>query len=181
MSKSEFRLHKIVTHLRSQNVANASLTSTQVLSSGIAVLQLNNKPANALSPVMISALHDAYNDLISNSSVKGIIITGNGRFFCGGADIGYLSKITNGEMDRDVGMEYFNNAHRLLNKIEGSNIPVIAAVNGYALGGGCELALSCHYRVATPTVNIGMYVCFVLIVRGNVLLCGQVWWKQHWD
>ena len=83
--------------------------------------------------------------------VQVLIITGNGeRSFCAGADIRYVVNIDPIEAER-----YATFVHTLLNKIENLEKPVIAAVNGYALGGGCELALACDIRIASSNAKIG--------------------------
>ena len=94
-----------------------------------------------------------------NDEVKGVIITGAGeKSFVAGADISEFADFT-----PDQGKTMSENGHDTFDKIENYNKPVIAAVNGYALGGGCELAMACHLRVASenaifgqPEVNLGL-------------------------
>lgn len=132
-------------------------------------LELNNKKAvvyinrpdklNALNSVVISELEHCFNELASNDNVYVIILTGSGeKAFVAGADISELSKLN------IIGAKvYAEKGQAVLNLIENLNKPVIAAVNGFALGGGCELALSCHIRLASenakfgqPEVNLGL-------------------------
>ena len=88
---------------------------------------------------------------LDNDSSKVIIITGSGqKAFSAGADIEYMSKIEPTEAEK-----YALKGHEVLNKIEKIEKPVIAAINGYALGGGCELALSCDIRFASPNAHLG--------------------------
>ena len=90
-------------------------------------------------------------DDIEKDSSKVIIITGDGpKAFSAGADIEYMSNIGPTEAER-----YALRGHEVLNKLEKLEKPVIAAVNGYALGGGCELALSCDIRFASPNAQFG--------------------------
>ena len=90
-------------------------------------------------------------DNLEKDSSKVIIITGDGtKAFSAGADIEYMSNI--GPRDAE---KYALRGHEVLNKIEKLEKPVIAAVNGYALGGGCELALSCDIRFASPNAQLG--------------------------
>ncbi len=88
---------------------------------------------------------------LDNDSSKVIIITGSGqKAFSAGADIEYMSKI-----EPTTAEKYALRGHEVLNKIEKIEKPVIAAINGYALGGGCELALSCDIRFASPNAHLG--------------------------
>jgi len=88
---------------------------------------------------------------LDNDSSKVIIITGSGqKAFSAGADIEYMSKIGPIEAEK-----YALRGHDVLNKIEKIEKPVIAAINGYALGGGCELALSCDIRFVSPNAQLG--------------------------
>ncbi len=88
---------------------------------------------------------------LDNDSSKVIIITGSGqKAFSAGADIEYMSKIEPTKAEK-----YALRGHEVLNKIEKIEKPVIAAINGYALGGGCELALSCDIRFASPNAHLG--------------------------
>jgi 3-hydroxypropionyl-coenzyme A dehydratase len=86
-----------------------------------------------------------------DNSIKVVIITGKGeKSFCAGADIRYVVNMSPIEAER-----YASSVHAMLNKIENLEKPVIAAINGYALGGGCEIALACDIRVASSNAKIG--------------------------
>ena len=90
-------------------------------------------------------------DSLEKDSSKVIIITGAGqKAFSAGADIEYMSKIGSVEAEK-----YALRGHEVLNKIESIEKPVIAAINGYALGGGCELALACDIRFASSNAQLG--------------------------
>jgi 3-hydroxypropionyl-coenzyme A dehydratase len=87
----------------------------------------------------------------ADDKIKVIIITGAGeRSFCAGGDIRYVANIDPIEAER-----YATFMHGLLNKIENLEKPVIAAINGYALGGGCQLALACDIRIASSNARLG--------------------------
>jgi len=122
------------------------------LQNDIAILKINRPEAlNAMNLDVIHELTRAI-DLISvDQGVKVLIITGAGeRSFCAGADISYMVDI-----DAVTAEKYASSAHSMLNKIEKMEKPVIAAINGFALGGGCELALVCDIRIASDNAKIG--------------------------
>ena len=114
---------------------------------------------NAMNNQILDELTMKINELISDSDVRVIIISGAGdKAFIAGADI----KLMQG-MNRNDALDFAKKGQRLTNLIENSNKPIIAAVNGYAFGGGSELALSCHIRIASedaifaqPEVKIGL-------------------------
>ena len=121
-----------------------------------------NRPKflNALNQETIHELRTCFEYINSNTKNKyGVIITGSGdKAFVAGADIKEFTKI-----DKTSSSEFCSNGHSLFNFIENMTIPVFALVNGYALGGGCELSLACHFRVATenaqfsqPEINLGL-------------------------
>jgi 3-hydroxyacyl-CoA dehydrogenase len=108
----------------------------------VAVIRMDNPPVNALGHALRVGLEKAFADANADPSVKAIVLTGTGRFFSAGADITEFS----------TGMkEPF--LPPLINRIEAGEKPVVAAVNGTALGGGLELSLGCHYRVAAKDVR----------------------------
>ena len=120
-----------------------------------------NRPEslNAMNNQVLDELTIKVNELISDSDVRVIIISGAGdKAFIAGADI----KLMQG-MNKKEALDFANKGHLLTSLIENSNKPIIAAVNGYAFGGGSELALSCHIRIASedaifaqPEVKIGL-------------------------
>ena len=119
-----------------------------------------NRPAalNALSREVMESLHRLFGDLTDSSDIRGVVITGAGeRAFIAGADIKAFSfKGDNTRETSDFG-------HQTFRLIEACHLPVVAAVNGFALGGGCELAMACHIRIAgehakfgQPEINLGL-------------------------
>ena len=114
---------------------------------------------NALNIELIQEIGKEIDRLNKEKSVRGIIITGKGnKAFAAGADIAEFS-----EFNAEEGKIMSTNGGIVFNKIEHSSIPVIAAVNGFALGGGCELTMACHVRIASenakfgqPEVNLGL-------------------------
>jgi 3-hydroxypropionyl-coenzyme A dehydratase len=122
------------------------------LQNDIAILKINRPEAlNAMNLDVIHELTRAI-DLISvDQGIKVLVITGSGeRSFCAGADISYMVGI-----DAVTAEKYASSAQNMLNKIEKMEKPVIAAINGFALGGGCELALVCDIRIASDNAKIG--------------------------
>ncbi len=137
-----------------------SLVLYDVDSDGLLTLTLNRPDKlNALSLDLMDALDEAVEKAAADENVKAVVLTGSGdKAFVAGADISQFSKLNalDGERFARRGQEVFG-------KLEALPKVVIAAVNGYALGGGCELALACHLRVASenavfgqPEVNLGI-------------------------
>jgi len=118
----------------------------------IALLRINRPEAlNAMNSDVISELSRTVDILGADESIKVVIITGSGeKSFCAGADISYMVNI-----DPITAEKYASSAQSVLNKIERLEKPVIAAVNGYALGGGCELAMVCDIRIASSNAKLG--------------------------
>lgn len=113
---------------------------------------------NALNSRFFTEMDSLLEELRNNNSVKGLIITGEGKAFVAGADI---SEMVN--MDEAAAVKFSKAGQKVFRNIELFNKPVIAAVNGFALGGGCELAMACDIRIAgvkakfgQPEVNLGL-------------------------
>ena len=127
------------------------LLDTQT-SKDIAIIKINRPEVlNALNIEVMEELSAAIDIVGTDDNVKILIITGTGeKSFSAGADIKYVVNIDPIEAER-----YATFIHNLLNKIENLGKPVIAAINGYALGGGCELALACDIRIVSSNAKIG--------------------------
>ena len=119
---------------------------------GILTITINRpKFLNALNKKTFAEIETAMNLAISNEKVKAIIFTGAGeKAFIAGADIKEFANFTD-----EQGTELSSNGMRIFQIIEDSPKPVIAAINGFALGGGNELALSCHLRIASENAKLG--------------------------
>jgi 3-hydroxypropionyl-coenzyme A dehydratase len=128
------------------------LLDLQAKDEGIAIIKINRPEVlNALNKEAMLELSTTIDIVGTDDRIKVLIITGSGeRSFCAGADIRYVVNIDPIEAEK-----YATFIHGLLNKIENLEKPVIAAVNGYALGGGCELALACDIRIASSNAKIG--------------------------
>lgn len=128
-------------------------------SDGIMTITINRESKlNALNVDTIGELKQAFQQVMDDNSIKGVILTGAGeKAFVAGADIGEFSA-----MNEMHARKFSEEGQEVFRMIEECHTPVIAVVNGFALGGGCELAMSCHMRVATedakfgqPEVNLG--------------------------
>jgi len=121
----------------------------QVTKNGdIAIITINNPPVNALSPGVPEGIGDAIDQIAKDAGVKAAVLIGGGKTFIAGADIKEFEKMTSGKTER-VGLL------PLLLKIENSTKPVVVAIHGTAFGGGLEVAMAGHYRVASPDAQVG--------------------------
>lgn len=126
---------------------------TAVATEQVATVTIDRqKKLNALNPEVISEIDAVFAELRDDSAVRSVVLTGAGeKAFVAGADIGVLAK-----MDPIGGVEVSRAGQEVFRRIERFPKPVIAAVGGYALGGGCELALACHLRVASERARFGL-------------------------
>ncbi len=125
-----------------------------------AIVTLNRPPANAINEQLMRELDRALAELEKDPAVFSIIITGAGdRIFCGGADLG--SAFSGGDVE-----EFIKFGTGVLRRIERFPKPVIAAVNGHATGGGCEIAMACHLRVMKETARLGQTESNLGIIPG---------------
>jgi len=117
----------------------------------IAILKVNRPEVlNALNTETILELEKAIDLIKENDKIRVLIITGEGKAFIAGADISEMVNFTPFDAEK-----FAQNGHRLLSKIENLDKVVIAAINGYALGGGCEIALACDIRIMAEDAKIG--------------------------
>lgn len=129
----------------------------------VAVLTLDRPDAlNALSPEMLDDLEAALLRIDADPAQRAIVLTGAGeKAFCAGADIGHMRRATPHEA-RDFGRR----GQGIANLIESIGTPVVAAVNGFALGGGCEIALACDVRLAADSARLGQPEVTLGIIPG---------------
>ena len=126
----------------------------------IAIITINNPPVNAIGPGVPEGISDAIKEIVQDESVKAAVLIGGGRTFVAGADIKEFGKITSGKTARGAGLL------PLLRQIEDCPKPVVMAIHGTAFGGGLELAMSGHYRVATPDAQVGQLEVKLGIIPG---------------
>lgn len=125
---------------------------TQRIEDGVATVAINHPPANALTPQGLLELESTLDALAMNDHVKVLLITGIGRFFIAGADIRGLAEIDSSAKGRKFALM----GQGIFHKIETWPKPIIAAINGACLGGGLELALCCHIRLAAEGIQLGL-------------------------
>src|SRR5687768_14174785 len=130
---------------------------------GVLVVTIDRpKSLNALNAQTVDELRQAFEAARDDASVKAVIVTGGGeKAFVAGADINELAQMT-----PVTGKEVAQNGQRVFRLIERFPKPVIAAINGFALGGGCELALACHIRIASEKAQLGLPEVSLGIIPG---------------
>lgn len=125
-----------------------------------AIVTLNRPPANAISEQLVRDLDAAMSELAADGAVRSLIVTGAGdKIFCAGADLG--SAFSGGTVE-----DFIRFGNGVLRKIERFGKPVIAALNGHALGGGCEIAMACHLRILKETARMGQTESNLGIIPG---------------
>ena len=126
---------------------------------GVATLQLNRPPMNPLSQAMLAAIADAGRDLGADPSVKAVVVTGSEKAFAAGADIKEFG-------DAETARKISNGFRSAFDAVAAIPRPVIAAIRGYALGGGLELAMACDLRVAGDTARVGQPEILLGVIPG---------------
>lgn len=124
-----------------------------------AIAWLDRPPANSISPQVVRALRTLWDTVLAGGEIRVLIFaSANPMLFCAGADIKAFTT-----MDAAAGRELLDDMHGLLREMEGSSVATVAAVNGLAFGGGCELAMACDFRIAAesatfaqPEINLGI-------------------------
>ncbi|HEY0701801.1 MAG TPA: 3-hydroxyacyl-CoA dehydrogenase NAD-binding domain-containing protein [Candidatus Acidoferrales bacterium] len=119
------------------------------IDNGIAVITINNPPVNALSPGVPEGISEAIERINNDPAITAAVLIGGGKTFVAGADIKEFGKLVAGKTPRGAGLL------PLLLRIEDCRKPVVVAIHGTAFGGGLELAMSGHYRVAAPSAQVG--------------------------
>lgn len=126
---------------------------TQILEENTAVWTLNHPPVNALSENLLKALNTRVEEACRNEEIRSVVLTSfTQKYFVAGADIKELSRISN----KIEGTKYSALGQAVFQKIESASKPFIAALEGYCLGGGLELALACHFRIAGTEAQLGL-------------------------
>jgi 3-hydroxyacyl-CoA dehydrogenase len=126
---------------------------------GVAIITVDNPPVNALSTGVPAGIAEALKTAERDSSIEAVVLAAAGKTFIAGADINDFLNVVAGKAD-------LPDLHPLLFALEDSPKPVIAAIHGMALGGGMEVAMACHYRVAVPDAQVGQPECKLGIIPG---------------
>ncbi len=127
----------------------------------IAVVTLNKPPVNALDSVVTQELGSTFDDLKVNSDVRAVVLTARGKAFVAGAEIKSFPSL-----NRQTGESFALGVTEMHRKIEEFDWPVIAAINGYTFGGGCELAMACDIRIASSKALFGLPEVTLGIIPG---------------
>lgn len=141
----------------------------------IAYLWLNSPPGNVMTPIFLQELVEVIEKYVLKTTKKGVIITGKGRHFSSGADVEQLIEYMKSNMEVDTdGLqcpEWYKKCRENIKKLNEMTIPVIAAIQGYCIGSGFELALAAHARIAEENAQLGLVEAeFGLLpgVRGTI-------------
>jgi len=129
---------------------NYEILKTEEIDGTLIVTISRPKALNALNSLFFKEMDDVISFLESKPGIRAMIITGEGKAFAAGADIAEMV-----DKDSDQGMQFSKIGQNTFQSLETLNIPVIAAVNGFALGGGCELMMGCDFRIASSTAKFG--------------------------
>lgn len=119
---------------------------------GVAVATINRPPANALSRALIMEVNSLLDEVEHDEEVRAIVLHGEGRFFSAGADIKEFTEVTSGEEFSKLSAS----GQAVFERVETFHKPLIAAIHGAALGGGLELAMSCHMRFVSENAKLGL-------------------------
>jgi len=117
---------------------------------GVEILTLKNPPVNALSTALLAGLSRHVDEISHDPKARAVVLTGDGQYFSAGADLKEMAT-----MDLTAAPDVVRKGHELFHRIASLHPPVIAAINGLALGGGLELALSCDLRIAGESAKLG--------------------------
>src|SRR5919201_6641326 len=118
----------------------------------VSTVTLNNPPMNVLNSGVVTEMDRVFGELEADERVRVVILTASGRYFSPGADIRELAQVNTARQ----GTELSARGQAMLNRIERLDKPVIAAINGACFGGGLELAMACHIRVAASGIQLGL-------------------------
>jgi len=129
---------------------------------GVALMVIDNPPMNTLNKKTVDDITKTMLQALADKGVRAIVITGKGRAFVAGADISELKAMK----DHDDAIRLTSSGYRMTNTIERADKPVIAAINGFCLGGGLELAMACHIRMASEKARLGLPEITLGIIPG---------------
>ena len=165
------RVNRYLNQLQLNGVSSSptpeSVVKTVSRSNGVAVVQINYPPANGWNEYTSVGVLNAYKAACNDSSIKAVVITGTGANFVAGADINKLQRQQQDpSTSKQSVIDGINKGHKILEQLESGPLPTVAAINGFALGGGCELAMGCNARVAVSNAAIGLPELSLGIIPG---------------
>ena len=131
-------------------MAEGDLVGRKSEEDGVEILVLKHPPVNALSTGVLAQLDARVSELAADSKARAVVLTGDGQYFSAGADLKEMATL-----DLSTAPEVVRKGHALFARLAGLRPPVIAAINGLALGGGLELALACDLRIAGESAKLG--------------------------
>ncbi|OFW28036.1 MAG: hypothetical protein A3G76_05920 [Acidobacteria bacterium RIFCSPLOWO2_12_FULL_65_11] len=143
---------------------------------GVAVITIDNPPVNAIGPGVLEAIEESVERGVADPGVRALVLIGAGATFVAGADINIFRALTT----REQALEGTAMMHARFRRIEDASKPAIAAIHGHALGGGLELAMACHYRIAANDARVGQPEVLLGLIPGAggtqrlPRLCGPV-------
>ena len=133
-----------------RSMSEADLVVRKNDEEGVEIVTLKNPPVNALSTALLAGLAHHVEEISHDSKVRAVVLTGDGQYFSAGADLKEMAT-----MDLANAPDVVRKGHELFHRISALRPPVVAAINGLALGGGLELALSCDLRIAGESAKLG--------------------------
>lgn len=128
----------------------------------VAKVTINRPPANALAGALIAEINELLNDIEKDDNIRVVVLHGEGRFFSAGADIKEFTSVSSGPEFSKLA----SNGQQVFERIETFPKPIIAAIHGAALGGGLELAMSCHIRYVAEDAKLGLPELSLGIIPG---------------
>ncbi|XP_050218114.1 peroxisomal fatty acid beta-oxidation multifunctional protein AIM1 [Mercurialis annua] len=144
-------------------MANKPHVTMEIGNDGVAVISMSNPPVNALAIPIISGLREKFDEATRREDVQAIVLTGKHGRFCGGFDISVMQKV---HQTGDASILPDVSVDLVVNLIEDCKKPIVAAVEGLALGGGLELAMGCHARVVAQKTQLGLPELSLGIIPG---------------
>src|SRR5699024_807282 len=128
----------------------------------VAKITIDSPPANALSSSIITEINQQLDKVEDDPSIKTVVLHGEGRFFSAGADIKEFTDVDSPSEFSELSAQ----GQKVFQRIEDFSVPVIAAIHGAALGGGLELAMSCHIRIVSEKAKLGLPELTLGIIPG---------------
>ncbi len=161
VSKERYSVPDIIDSLVDGESVFANCTY-EVDKDGVALMVIDNPPMNTLNKKTVNDITMTMQQALADNRVRAVVITGKGRAFIAGADITEIKAMKN----HDDAVRLARSGYRMTNTIERSDKPVIAAINGFCLGGGLELAMACHIRIASEKARLGLPEITLGIIPG---------------